>query len=100
MEIKKMSVYDNFSREDVVVFDNPSYEEAIIGETTDGRAVYDYGKMIFSLMYNEGMTEEEAVDFIDYNTIGSLGDDGRKPIVVYSFDEGYFEDAEVEPSES
>lgn len=30
--------------EDTIVFDNPSFDNSIIGITTDGQAVYDYEK--------------------------------------------------------
>lgn len=50
-------------------FAEPAYEGAVIGETDDGRVVYDYYKMIESLMEKEGMTDEDASDFISYNTI-------------------------------
>ena len=89
MKDKKLSVYDEFSSDDVVVFSNPSYEGAIIRETTDGRAVYDYNMMQAWLVLTEDMLEDEAVEFIDYNTIGSLGDDARKPIIVYPFESEY-----------
>ena len=52
--------------EDIIIFDNPSYEGALIGITWEGQAIYDYNRMIKSLM-KEGMTEEEAADFICYN---------------------------------
>ena len=52
-----------------IYFDEPSYEEALIGETDDGKVVYDYYGMIESLMKNEGMSDEDASDFISYNTI-------------------------------
>ena len=36
----------NAGFEDVIVFDQCSYADALIGVTEDGRAVYDYNKMI------------------------------------------------------
>ena len=32
--------------EDVIVFDNPSYDNALIGVSEDNRAIYDYDKMV------------------------------------------------------
>ena len=32
--------------EDTVIFTNPSYSKAFIGVSTDGRAIYDYYKMV------------------------------------------------------
>lgn len=58
--------------EDAVVFDNPDYDDAIIGATTEGSAVYDYDEMVRILVERDGMEELEAIDFIDYNTIRAL----------------------------
>lgn len=71
--------------EDVVILDNYSYDDALIGVTEDGRAVYDFEKMVAWLETTEGMTQEDAVEWIEYNTIRALpyaGPDG--PIVMYS----------------
>ena len=66
-----------------IVFDNPDFDDAIIGYTTDGCVVYDYELMVISLMEEDGITEDEAVDFIDYNTIRSLPYAGEyAPIIM------------------
>lgn len=71
--------------EDAIVFDNLSYDKSIVGITTDGRVVYDYDKMIIELMEDEKWSYEEAVDWIDYNTIRSLPYAGENaPIIMYS----------------
>jgi hypothetical protein len=70
--------------EDAIVFDNMSYDGSIIGVTTDGRVVYDYYKMIEELMQDEEWGYEDAVDWIDYNTIRSLPYAGEnRPIIMY-----------------
>lgn len=69
--------------EDVVVFDNPDYESAFIGVSHDNRAIYDYNLMIESLMKEEGMTEEDAADFISYNTIRACDYIPNSPIILY-----------------
>ena len=72
--------------EETLVFDNPDFDEAIIGVTHDGKAVYDYDKMVYCLMKEDKISEEEAVDFIDYNTIRSLPYAGEyAPVIVYLF---------------
>lgn len=60
--------------EDSVVFDGGgnSYYTAVIGyDQATGRVVYDYEKMI-EYQVNQGMTEEEAIEWIDYNTLRAL----------------------------
>lgn len=69
--------------EDVKLLSNYSYDTAFIGVTTDNRAVYDYQLMVEWLVREEGFTEEDAVEWIDYNTLRALpymGDDA--PIVM------------------
>ena len=44
------------------------FDDAIVGATIDGRVVYDYNRMIECLQ-KEGMTEEKALEWMEYNTI-------------------------------
>ena len=61
-----------------------SYDDALIGVTEDERAVYDYNKMVEWLVENEEFTEEEAADWISYNTIRALPYFGEGcPIIMY-----------------
>lgn len=67
-----------------IVFENPDYDSAIIGISDDGRVIYDYDLMIAHLMDVDDMTEMDAADFIDYNTIRSIPYAGEyAPIVMY-----------------
>ena len=51
--------------EDLVVFENPSYDSAIVGVNEDQtRVVYDFEKMVGYLMENDDMEYEDAVEFI------------------------------------
>ena len=70
--------------EDIVIFENPSFEGALIGVSSDDRAIYSYDKMVESAMQQEGWTEEEAIEWIDYNTIRSLSYVENGPIILYS----------------
>lgn len=68
--------------ESAIVFDGPDYDDAIVGVSHDDRVIYDYDAMVGILM-DDGMSEEEAVDFIDYNTIRSIPYAGpQAPIVM------------------
>ena len=61
-----------------------SYDDALIGVTDEGRAVYDYQKMIGWIVRTQGWTEEEAAEWIDYNTVRSLPYMGEgAPTVMY-----------------
>lgn len=70
--------------EEAIVFDNPSFDNAIIAVDQDGRAVYEYGLMVEELMRDEEWTMEDAIEWIEFNTIRSLPYAGdMAPIVVY-----------------
>lgn len=70
--------------DDFIVFENPDYDSAIVGISHDNCVIYDYQEMIAHLIENDNMTEEEAADFISYNTIRSLPYVGEgAPIVMY-----------------
>lgn len=73
--------------EGVKYFTNYSYDDALIGVSEDGRAIYDYYKMIDWLMNKEGWSELDAIDWVEYNTLRALpymGSDA--PIVMYPLD--------------
>ena len=61
---------------------DPDYDEAIIGVTINGRVVYDFNKMINHLVKKEDMSEEEAMDFISYNTIRAGEYIDNAPIIL------------------
>lgn len=70
--------------EHVTYLDNYSYDDALIGVSEDGRAIYDYEKMVEWLIGASHMSETEAIEWIDYNTIRALPYMGDKaPIVMY-----------------
>mgnify|MGYP003401072113 CR=1 FL=1 len=74
--------------EDVVIFSDYSYDDALIGVTTDNRAVYDYDKMVQHLIEHDKMTYDDAVDFINYNTVRACPYAGEQaPIILRSIDE-------------
>lgn len=73
--------------ENTVVFENPSYLNAIVGISDDGALCYSYEKMINCLMEEDKMEYDDAMEFIDYNTIRALpyaSSMGVRPIVIYN----------------
>ena len=72
-----------------IVYDG--FEDAFIGYaercSSPGVAVYSYERMIQVLMGRDGMTYEEAAEFIDFNVVGGwVGE--KTPYVMTGFDGG------------
>lgn len=66
----------------VMVMDD--YDEAVIGMTLDNRLIYSLDKIRQILMDVDGMTQEDAEDYISYNIVGSINpNDDRYPILAY-----------------
>lgn len=58
------------------------FNDAVIGMTTKGLAVYDVAKIIDIMMERDGMDGEEAAEYFEYNIDGSyMGEE--TPIFVY-----------------
>jgi hypothetical protein len=84
MELHEIKEYiTDQGGEDTMVFENPAYESAFIGLTQDNIAVYDYDLMVEYLIKHDEMTEEEAHDYISYNTLRSLPYYQNSPIVLF-----------------
>ena len=69
----------------IKLFDNPSYPNSIIGISYDNRVIYDYDLMIEELMEEEDLSFEDALEFLEYNTLRALlymGNDA--PIILYT----------------
>lgn len=67
--------YDN-----VIVYENPSYDDALVGVTySTEQAVYDFDLMVEYLMKLDGISYEDAADYILYNYTG--GND--YPIIMF-----------------
>lgn len=82
MTLKELEEYAKLTETSILTFSEPNYEDALIGITIDNRAVYDYDKMIKCLMESDGMEAEEAVDFINYNTVRSLPYYANAPVIL------------------
>lgn len=85
-KLVKREMLNDLGYEDSVVFENPDYDSAIIGTTEDNRVVYSFEKMVECLMAEDGMTYEEAVEFIEYNTVRALPYEPNHPEIVYCTD--------------
>lgn len=79
--------------DDVEVFVNPSFEDALVGYTVDNAPVYDYEKMVESLIREYEMDPEcadpemDAREWIDYNTIRTAPYMKYPPVFINLFEE-------------
>ena len=58
--------------------------EAVIGISGDKRLIYSYAKILHIFMTRDNMTEEEAIEWIEYNVIRSIP--YFKPEVIIMYD--------------
>lgn len=73
--------------EDVKYLVNFSYDDALIGVSHDGRAIYNFDLMIDWLMEKEGWSDIEAIEWLEFNTIRALPYMGKDaPIIMYSLE--------------
>jgi hypothetical protein len=77
-----------YGYEDVIIFSDYSYDDALIGVTEDNRAVYDFDKMVDWLCRNHNFVETDAIEWIEYNTIRALQYAGAgAPIIMHRLPE-------------
>lgn len=68
--------------EGAIILDNSAFDNSIIGVTLDGRLIYDYDKMIEEIIEDDGMSFDEAMGWIDYNTIRALPYAGSCALII------------------
>lgn len=69
---------------EALVFDNPSFDTAIVGVSSDGAVVYSIDLMAEEFARTNDCSYEDAIDFIYYNTLRAIpfASGGVKPIVI------------------
>ena len=73
--------------DDALLIDPDYLDEAIIGVSHDGRAVYSHKLLIEAYVKHDGMTPEDAEEWISYNVIRSIPYEGeRAPIILFEID--------------
>jgi len=82
LTINEVNAYAIDNEIDLVVFSNPSFDDSILGISSDDRVIYDYDKMVEELMKKDNISELDAIEFIDYNTLRSLSYVENSPIIL------------------
>lgn len=88
----KEELQEQLANLDITAVTMDGYDEAILGyssrieEDDDGlktSVVYSYSKCINTLMTRDSMTQEEAIEFFEYNTVRALDYVNQcRPIIV------------------
>lgn len=82
-------VYDEETLDKIVVLEGDEFADGCIGITEDNRLVYSYDKLADSIARHDEVSVEDAIDFIEYNTIRSLpyieGQGLLAPIIIHEF---------------
>lgn len=74
--------YD-LEEDSILLIDDEAYDKALIGISSDMRATYDLEVMVKEFADCHHCSEEDALDFIQFNTIRSLPHYGNEaPIVI------------------
>lgn len=73
--------------DDTVYLTEQFYDKAAIGYSDTGCVIYDYDLLVEALM-NEGMSDIDAIEWVDYNILRATPYYGDKaPIIMYKFEE-------------
>ena len=81
-ELKEWLVDQGY--ENSIVLESPSYRNAVIGVSEEGRVIYSARIILQDMMIDEGMEYEEAFEHFSYNLLRSLPYMGEMaPIIQY-----------------
>ena len=70
--------------EDAIVLESPTYRNAVLGISEDGRVIYSERIIIEDMIIDEGMDIEDAYDNFSYNLLRALPYMGEKtPIILH-----------------
>ena len=70
--------------EESILLESPTYRNAVLGVSDDGRVIYSERIIIEDMMIDEGMDLESALDHFSYNLLRSLPYMGNMaPIILH-----------------
>lgn len=68
---------------DVEFLKADGFDKAVIGyDLQNFRLIYDYDLAIKTLIEDDGMTLEDAIEHFDFNVLGSLRNDEEYPLFI------------------
>ena len=72
--------------DNIIVLEGDEFADGCIGISEDNRLVYSFEKLVESLSKQEGITETDAIEWLEYHTIRSLpymASYGNVPIIMH-----------------
>lgn len=72
MQRKDLTEYLESLGQETIVLEPEYFDNAIIGITDEGRLIYSYDKLIEAYSNGESCEYEEAVEWVDYNTLRAI----------------------------
>lgn len=78
-------VTDEEILDQIIVLEGDEFADGAIGLTDDYHLVYDYNKLVKSLSEHNKWSEEEAIEWLDYNTLRAISymeSAGNVPIII------------------
>lgn len=79
---QKIDEYGKDHEVEITLLDNSYFDKSIVGITEDGRLVYDFNKMVNEYMEDNKCSEEEAIEWLEYNTLRAIPYMPNPPIVI------------------
>ena len=80
--MNKKTILERFGGGEAIIFAQ-GFDNAIIGIDCNGIVAYDISKMVNILVVRDKMTEEEALEYLEFNTFGSyIGE--NTPIYIWT----------------
>ncbi len=68
----------------IIILEGDEFADGFIGLSTDNRAVYSYDKLVDSLSRSNSWFTDEAIEWLEFNTLRSLPYMGDKaPIIIH-----------------
>lgn len=89
-EVIADKVFDQEELDQIIVLEGDEFADGAIGLTIDNHLVYDYNKLVESLMKHNDWSELDAIEWIDFNTIRSLpymATLGNEPVIINLFED-------------
>lgn len=74
----------------IIILEGDEYADGAVGLSNDNHVIYDYNKLVESLMKHNNWSGTEAIEWLEYNTLRAIPymkAEGKEPIILINFDE-------------